>query len=447
MSAAPQLDRGLHPTVIIRGFKEALDLALKAVEEISIPIDVNSDVEMLKLIRACLGTKMADRWSDLVCGMALKAVRCVASSQEMAPGQAPRLEVDLKRYARVEKIPGGEMEDCRVLDGVLFNKDVTHPTMRRRIENPRVLLLDCPLEYKKGESQMAIEVSKEGDWERVLQLEEEQIRQQCELILALKPDLVITEKGCSDLAQHYLARAGITALRRVRKSDNIRVARACGATIVNRLEDARPTDIGTGAGLFSVEKVGDEYFSFLTACKDPKACTILLRGASKDILNELERNIQDAMAVARNLLLAPRLCPGGGATEMALAVHLEQASRSIEGVHRSAVKAVARALEVIPRTLIQNCGGDPMRLITDLRAKHAAGEGATWGVDGIAGRLVDMREHGIWEPAVVKTQSIKTAIESACMILRVDDIVSGLRQRESTPGGPMAAAAEDREVD
>jgi T-complex protein 1 subunit gamma len=339
------------------------------------------------------------------------------------------------------------MEDCRVLDGVLFNKDVTHPTMRRRIENPRVLLLDCPLEYKKGESQMAIEVSKEGDWERVLQLEEEQIRTQCDLILALKPDLVITEKGCSDLAQHYLARAGITALRRVRKSDNIRVARACGATIVNRLEDARPTDIGTGAGLFSVEKVGDEYFSFLTACKDPKACTILLRGASKDILNELERNLQDAMAVARNLLLAPRLCPGGGATEMALAVRLEQASRSIEGVHRSAVSAVARALEVIPRTLIQNCGGDPMRLITDLRAKHAAGEGATWGVDGIAGRLVDMREHGIWEPAVVKTQSIKTAIESACMILRVDDIVSGLRQRESTPGGPMAAAAEDREAD
>lgn len=448
------MEKGVHPTVIIKAFKQALDEALKCIEEISIPIDVSSDAEMLKLIKSCLGTKMADRWSDLLCDIALKAVRYVAVNFDAATGTGPtpalgastHLEVDVKRYAKVEKIPGGEIEECRVLDGVVFNKDIIHPSMRRRIENPRVILLDCPLEYKKGESQMSIEVSKESDWERVLQLEEQQIKEMCELIVALKPDVLISEKGISDLAQHYLAKANISAIRRVRKSDNNRIARAVGATIVNRLEDLKEADVGTGAGLFSVEKIGDEYFTFITGCKNPKACTIVLRGASKDILNELERNIQDALAVARNLFFYPRLCPGGGATEMAIAVRLEQASKSIEGVQKWPFKSVASSLEVIPRTLVQNCGGDPIRLLTDLRAKHAAGNASTWGIDGIAGKPVDMREYGVWEPAVIKSQTIKTAIESACMILRVDDIVSGLRQKESHPGGPMAAAQEDRDA-
>lgn len=261
LGAAPHLEKGIHPTVIIKAFKAALDEALKVIEEISVPIDVTSDAEMLKLIKSCLGTKMADRWSDLICGIALRAVRYVAVNYDAASAGKPsgQLEVDIKRYAKVEKIPGGDINECRVLDGVVFNKDIIHPTMRRRIEAPRILLLDCPLEYKKGESQMNIEVSKESDWERVLQLEEEQIRDMCEMITALKPEVVISEKGISDLAQHYLAKAGISAIRRVRKSDNNRIARACGATIINRLEDAKESDVGTGAGLFSVEKIGDEY--------------------------------------------------------------------------------------------------------------------------------------------------------------------------------------------
>lgn len=452
-AAAPHLEKGLHPTLIIKAFKGALEEALKVIDAISLPIDVKSDAEMLRLIKSCLGTKMADRWSELICGIALKAVRYVALGASVDPKQTPQgatgaqaqLEIDTKRYAKVEKIPGGEIEECRVIDGVVFNKDIIHPNMRRRIENPRIILLDCPLEYKKGESQMNIEITKESDWERVLQLEEKQIEELCEQLVAFKPDLVISEKGISDLAQHYLAKANISAIRRVKKSDNNRIARACGATIVNRIEDLKESDVGLGAGLFSVEKIGDEYFTFLSGCKDPKACTIVLRGASKDILNELERNIQDAMAVARNLFFYPRLCPGGGATEMALSVHLEQASKSIEGVQKWPFKSVASALEIIPRTLVQNCGGDPIRVLTDLRAKHAAGtDNSSWGIDGIGGKIVDMKEYGVWEPAVIKSQTVKAAIESACMILRVDDIVSGLRNKTSS--GPMEAAAADHEA-
>jgi T-complex protein 1 subunit gamma len=379
---------------------------------------------MYGLISSSIGTKFVSRWSELMCGLALKAVRTV--TWEAGSGKR---EVDIKRYARVEKVPGGEIEDSRVLDGVMLNKDITHPKMRRRIENPRIVLLDCPLEYKKGESQTNIEITKEEDWNRILQIEEEQVKAMCEAILSLNPDLVITEKGVSgkpivvpklkkaadktlalDLAQHYFVKANVTALRRVRKTDNNRIARATGATIVNRVEDIQESDVGTHCGLFEIEKIGDEYFTFLTKCKSPKACTVLLRGPSKDILNEIERNLQDAMGVARNVIFHPRLAPGGGATEMAVSVRLGQIAKSIEGVQQWPYKAVADALEVIPRTLVQNAGASPVRVLTDLRAKHADGK-SSWGINGDTGAIVDMKEYGVWEPEAIKLQSIKTAIE------------------------------------
>lgn len=368
-------------------------------------MDVKDDKAMYRLISSSIGTKVSARWSDLMCKLALKAVRIV--SHDAGNGNT---EVDLKRYAKVEKVPGGEIEESRVLDGVMLNKDITHPKMRRLIKNPRVVLLDCPLEYKKGESQTNIEISKEDDWNRILQIEEEQVRAMTDAIINVSPDLVITEKGVSDLAQHFLVKAGITALRRVRKTDNNRIARATGATIVNRVEDLQESDVGTQCGLFEIEKIGDEYFTFLTHCQKPQACTILLRGPSKDILNEIERNLQDAMYVARNVVFRPRLSPGGGATEMAVSVRLGQMASSIEGIQQWPYKAVAESMEVIPRTLIQNSGGNPIRVLTKLIAKHAEG-GSTWGIDGDKGTIVDMREYGVWEPEAIKLQSIKTAIE------------------------------------
>ncbi|KAF2458802.1 putative t-complex protein 1 gamma subunit [Lineolata rhizophorae] len=422
--ALPQLERNIHPVVIIQAFKRALADALDIIEKVSLPVDIDDDKAMSDLISSSIGTKFVSRWSPLMCGLALRAVRTV-----MHDAGGGRREVDIKRYARVEKVPGGEIEDSKVLDGVMLNKDITHPKMRRRIERPRVVLLDCPLEYKKGESQTNIEISKEEDWNRILQIEEEQVKEMCDAILAVKPDLVITEKGVSDLAQHFLVKANITALRRVRKTDNNRLARATGATIVNRVQDLTASDVGTKCGLFEISKLGDEYFSFLTKCRDPKACTILLRGPSKDILNEVERNLHDAMGVARNVVWSPRLCPGGGATEMAVAVGLERRAKAVEGVAQWPYRAVADAMEVIPRTLVANAGASPIRPV------------CTWGIDGDGGRVVDMREHGVWEPAVVKSQSVKTAVESACLLLRVDDIVAAKAAKQVS--GPIGAAAEE----
>jgi len=238
-------------------------------------------------------------------------------------------------------------------------------------------------------------------------------------------------------------KANVTALRRVRKTDNNRIARATGATIVNRVEDLQESDIGTKCGLFEIEKIGDEYFTFLTKCTTPKACTILLRGPSKDVLNEIERNLQDAMGVARNVMFHPRLSPGGGASEMAVSVRLTQMAKSIEGVQQWPYKAVAEALEVIPRTLIQNAGKSPVRVLTDLRARHAEGK-SSWGINGDTGVLVDMKEYGVWEPEAIKVQSLKTAIEVCYFFLAFTQLSLHLSSKSTDPKTGGLSAFESR---
>merc|ERR1711988_831757 len=423
-----------HPTVICNGYLKALDDAVKALDELAVPLDLDNKTRMGELVQSCTGTKFIARLSDLLVGLALEAVQTVATED------GGRKDIDIKRYAKTEKIPGGDMEDCRVLKGVMINKDVVHARMRRRIERPRILLLDCTLEYKKGESQTQIELSDEKAWEVLLEEEENAIKELCNDIIGARPDLVVTEKGVSDLAQHYLQKAGISVLRRVRKTDNNRIARACGATIVHRTAEIQEKDIGTHCGLFTVEKIGDEYYSWLVDCEKPKACTIVLRGASKDVLNEIERNLGDAMNIVRTIMMDPRLVPGGGAVEMTLANKLIEASKVQEPVIANAYKAAGESLEIIPRTLLENCGADIIRVQTQLRAKHAGGANTQWGIDGEKGILADMAELGVWEPVAVKQQTIKTAIESASMLLRIDEIVSGThkpeKKRAAAPQAP-----------
>jgi T-complex protein 1 subunit gamma len=346
-----------------------------------------------------------------------------------------RLNIDTKRYAKVEKLPGGLLEECQVLDGVMVNKDIVHPKMRRTIKNPRILLLDCNLEYKKGESQTVMEMTKETDMTDALQQEMDEIANMCNEIMKHKPDVVITEKGVSDLAQHFLLKENISVIRRIRKTDNNRIARVSGAKIVNRPEEILESDIGKECGLFDIRKIGDDYFTYFVECKAPKACTILLRGASKDVLNEMERNLHDALAVARNIMVNPKLVPGGGAIEMELSSRLLAKAKATEGLAQLPMKGVAYAFEVISRTLASNCGADVVRILTELRAKHNKEDGRFFGIDGNKGKVADMREIGIWEPVNVKVQTLKTAIESSCMLLRIDDVVSGIKKKEKQQKG------------
>lgn len=365
MCAKPFIERNIHPSIICSAFYKAMSDALTIIKEVAIPLDTSSMEEMQKAMWSCIGTKFASRWGNLVVDMAVQAVRVVMRGDP----NIGKLAADLKRYARVEKVPGGSLEETRVLNGVMVNKDVTHPSgMRRKIKNPRILLIDMPLEYKKGESKTDIELKKASDKESILQEEVNEIASMCAAILKHKPDVVITEKGVADLTQHFLMSKGnVSIIRRVRKTDNNRIARVSGATIVHRPEDITEEDIGKECGLFEIKKIGDDYFTYFTECKNPKACTILLRGGSKDVLNEMERNFHDAIGVARNLYKNPQLIPGGGAIEMEVSNRLIKKAKEVDGIEQLPYKALAHAFEIIPRTLIANCGQDVIRTITKMR--------------------------------------------------------------------------------
>ena len=424
-SAKPFLERNIHPTIIVGAYFKALSDIDKYLNEIAIPLDLTNTDDLKMSLNSCVGTKFADRWGSLIVDLALNACQVVMKGTK----NTSKLNSEIKRYAKIEKIPGGSLEESRVINGVMFNKDITHPSMRRRIENPRVLLLDCPLEYKKAESQTNMEMSKDTDMSEALQQEINEIAQMCNYILKFNPDIVITEKGVSDLAQHFLLKQNISVIRRIRKTDNNRIARVTGAVIVNRPEEIQESDIGSDSKLFEIRKYGEEYFSFFEDCKNPSACSILLRGGSKDSLNEMERNLHDALGVARNIFACPKLVPGGGATEMEISHKLIENSKNIQGLAQKPYKAIAFALEIIPRTLAQNCGGDVVRLLTELRAKHSKEFGITYGIDGNKGVIADMKDISVWEPLLVKSQVIKTAIENSCMLLRIDDVVSGSKKQ------------------
>ena len=429
--------RNLHPRLIVGAYVRALDSALAVLQRSCLSLDPSNRPAMLSLVRSVWARSSSAASATSICNLALDAVMKVTVDTEgvTADGRKKK-EIDIKRYARVEKIPGGYLEDSCVLDGVMLNKDVVHPAMKRRIVNPRIILLDCNLEYKKAESQTNLELKKEEDFEAVLRMEEEYIDKVCQALIRLKPDLICVEKGVSDLAAHYLQKAGISVLRRLSKTDNNRIARATGAVICSVPEEVKEVDVGKGCGLFEVQKVGDEYFSYLIQCKDPEGLHCAAEGASKDVLNEIERNLLDAMAVVRNLVFDPALSQAVGSGD-------GHRGRSDEGGERDrrgqsmAFQAVATALEIIPKTLIDNCGGSAIRLLTALRAKHAAWEGegmCTWGIDGNKGEVVDMVTLEVYEPFAVKSQTIKTAIEAACMLLRIDDIVSGMTNKQGGGG-------------
>merc|ERR1711988_1256022 len=368
--ALPFFERNIHPTIICQGYMRALEDSLKVMDEIATEINPDDDTLLDQIVDAAVGTKFGARYGAIIRTLAIQAVKTVAH-----PNEDGEMDVDIKRYARIEKIPGGDLEESTVLNGCMINKDVLHHKMHRTVVKPRVMLLDCPLEYKKGESQTNVELTKEDDFEKLLKIEEDWIQQTCETIISFKPTIVVTEKGASDLAVHYLMKAGITAIRRLRKTDNNRLAKCTGATIVNKVEELQESDIGTQCGLFECKKLGDEWWSHFVECQDPKACTILLRGGTRDTLYEMARNLNDAMQVARNIVSHPKLLPGGGATEMAISVALKERAEGVEGVARIPYLAVGPALEVIPQTLAENCGVNVIRVVTALRAKHANKEG------------------------------------------------------------------------
>lgn len=409
------LDKDVHPIRICRALSKALEICIKAIDEAALTLDSNEETKAT-IIRGSVATKVCTVLKVPIDRLALETVKKIYIKEEN--------KCDLKSNMRIEKVLGGNFVESEVMDGILVNKDIIHPQMRRSIENPRIVIIESPLEYKKGESQTSYEFSKENDFTRALEIEEEQVREMCEKIVAVKPDIVVCEKGVSDLALSILFENNITGLRRMKKTDVSRLSKACGARVVNRPEDLEEKHVGTSCGLFEYVKYGEEYYCKFSKCLNPKACSVVIRGPTKDILNELERNFMDAVKVAKNIFISPKLCPGGGATEMAMAHKLLQAQTDDE-TEAEVFSRMASALAIVPSILLENSGVfSPLESITLLEQKHK--EGSFYGVNGITGEVVDTRTV-VLEPYAVKSQCIKSAVEAVSQLLRIDGIIESKR--------------------
>ncbi|OAG29000.1 T-complex protein 1 subunit gamma [Nematocida displodere] len=413
------LKDGVHPIVICAALKKALDYCLDKMKKYTVDLATlkkekgkTEEAVIKTIIRQSIGTKMSRHLMDLE-EIALKAINTIRTKKY------GRTLYDIKNNVRIEKVPGGRLEETAIFDGIILQKELLDPSMKKRIDNAKILLIDFPLEYRKGENQMNIEMHNSEIFGRALEVEEEQVQKMAMLIVAAEPSVVVSEKGISDSAIAVFKKHGIAAIRRVKKSDNQRLALATDAQIVSRPEDVCARYLGT-AGLFEVARIGEDDFCKFIKCASPKACTVLLRGQSKDILNELERNLYDALSAGRNIYTTPGLVYGAGSIEMALAKELEAATGLTP--HESAVfQAVAQALQTIPGILITNSGNSAhaLKKIIELRSCHTQGK-STYGVDGESGEIVPTE---VIESVLVKEQSLKSAIEGSIIILRVDGIV------------------------
>ena len=423
------LDQGIHPTIIIEGYKMAMKKALEELEKIATKIDLGDlskpeDREKVKpifknLVETTISSKYVGSGATLekVTEMVIDAIVTIAEKR------GDRYEVRLDNI-KIEKKKGGSLLDSQLVYGIVLDKEVVHPGMPRRVEKAKIALLDTPLEVEKPEIDAEIRISDPSQIKKFLEEEEEILSKMVERIAGVGANVVICQKGIDDVAQHFLAKKKILAVRRVKRSDMEKLAHATQGRIVTSIRDLTEKDLGY-AELVEERKVGNDKMVFIEGCKNPKAVTILLRGANDMLLDEVERSIQDALHTLRNVLREPAIVPGGGAVEIELALRLRDWAETISGKEQLAVLAFAEALEEIPMILAETAGLDALDTIAELTRKHKE-EGKIYaGIDVVNGKVVDdMTKIGVIEPVIVKKQVIKSATESATMVLKIDDIIA-----------------------
>ena len=424
------LDQNIHPSIIIDGYVDALNKSLEELDKIAVKVDIN-DRDLLKRIAA---TALSSKYigsgpeKDKILDIVVDAITTIAE-----PLDDGTFRIDLS-HVKIEKKKGGSIADTKLIRGVVLDKEVVHPGMPKRVENARIALLDMPLEIEKPEITAKINITDPAQIKAFKEKEAQAIEKMVEKIAETGANVVITQKGIDELAQHYLAKKGIMAVRRVKRSDIEKIARATGARIVSNIEDLKPEDLGE-ADLVEERKVGDDKMIFIEGAKNPKSVTILVRGANDMLLDEAERSIEDALHVLRNVLRDPKVVGGGGAPEVELALKLREFARTVGGKQQLAVEAFAEALEEIPTILAESAGLDALESIMKLRQYHADGK-VFAGVDVLNGEIVeDMTAKNVYEPILVKKQAIKSAAEAALAILKIDDLIAAAPPKKEEKGG------------
>jgi len=419
------LEQEIHPTIITKGFKIAKDKALEILEKMAIPIDIENDETLKKIAMTSMSGKSMEKAYPKIAEIVVQAVKEVARKEN---GRIIIDKDDIKR----EKRHGASAEETELIKGIVIDKEVVHPGMPKRVEEAKIALLDVALEIKEPETDAQIRITSPEQLQAFIEQEQKMLKEMVEKIASVGANVVFCQKGIDDVAQHYLAKKGILACRRVKKSDMEKLAKATGARIISNLEDLTEDDLGY-AKIVEERKIAGEAMTFVRDCKDPKSVTILVRGGTEHVVDEIDRSIDDAIGAVVSALELGKILPGAGAPEAEVAKELRKFAQQFSGREQLAILAFADAVEIIPRTLAENAGLDPIDTLVELRAAHEQGK-KNYGINLTTGKIEDALEMGVIEPLKVKTQAIKSAAEAAEMILRIDDVIAaGKLEKTSTP--------------
>ena len=421
------IEKNVHPIIIIDGYRKAAEKALEVLDKIAIKVDPENAETLKKIAETSMAGKLVADSREFLADLVVKAMLEVAEKD----GKNWKVDVD---DVKVEKKTGESLSETKLINGIVLDKEIVHSGMPKRVEKAKIALLDASLEIEKTEFDSKINIETPDQIEAFLNQEEAMLKDMADKIAKSGANVVICQKGIDDMAQHFLAKKGVIAIRRAKKSDMEKLAKATGGKIVSKIDSIAAGDLGYAA-LVEERKIGDDKMTFIEGCKNPQAVTLLIRGATDRLTAETERSLHDALCVVRDTITEPKMVAGGGAPEIEMSSVIREYAETLPGKEQLAVMIFAEALETIAVALTQNAGLEPIDVISELRSKHDQGE--TWyGIEVREGKTQDMSKIGVFEPITVKKQIIKSATEAATMILKIDDVIaSGKMKGPPTPSG------------
>jgi archaeal chaperonin len=431
------INKEVHATVIVDGYQKASEKALDILRQ---DIAIKSDAEDKELLNKIAFTSMASKLvandAQELSNKVVDAVLLIA--EKLKEDEADKIKVDIDNI-KVEKKAGASIHDTQLIRGIILDKEVVHSAMPRRIDGAKIALLNCPLEIEKTEMSAEIRINQPQQMQRFLDEENRMLRSMVDKIKSSGANVVLCQKGIDDMAQHYLAKEGIVAVRRIKESDMTKLSKATGAKIITNIDELSSADLGS-ADLVEERKVETDKWVFVEGCKNPKALSILVRGGSQRIVDEAERSVHDAIMTVKDVIEYPYVVLGGGASEVAISQKIREWSGSLSGREQLAAEKYADALESIPLVLAENAGMDIIDTQVQLRTKSSTGK-VRFGVDVLEGKVADLASKDVYEPLLVKEQIIKSATETASMILRIDNVIAASKSKGAgAPPGPGAGA-------
>jgi archaeal chaperonin len=433
------ITKNVHPTVVVEGFRKASQKAIETLRDIATKIDPTDKAFMNKIARTSMASKMVSADSRELADMVVDAVLAVAEKS----GDQYRVDVD---NIKVEKKAGGSIRDTKFIHGIVLDKEVVHGGMPKRIENAKIAVINSPLEIEKTEFDAKVNINSPDQMQKFIDEENRMLKAMVDKVVAAGANVLLCQKGIDDIAQHYLAKAGILAIRRIKESDMYKLSRATGARVINNLDELSASDLGF-AKLVEERKVETDKWVFVEECKNPKSVSILVRGGSQRVVDEAERSVHDAIMAVKDVIEYPYALVGGGAPEALASLKLREWAATLSGRSQLAVEKFADGIETIPIALAENAGMDPLDTQVQLRSKSSTGK-ARYGIDVLNGKVADMAAKDTYEPLAVKEQVINAATEAACMILRIDDVISASKPKDmpKPSGGPSGGMGGDMDM-